>query len=90
MPKKKKTIPADKKQTFLKIQGIVAKQLKMPPHRIQLSSHLQQDLGADSLDALEITMSIEEAFHLQIPEEIARSAKTIQEVVDFVYENRKP
>ena len=88
MPKQKQT-PADLQRTFLKVQGIVAKQLKMPPKRVQLTSHLQQDLGADSLDALEITMSIEEAFHLQIPEEVARSAKTIQEVVNFVHENRK-
>ena len=88
MPKQKQT-PVDLQKTFLKVQGIVAKQLKMPAKRVQPTSHLQQDLGADSLDALEITMSIEEAFHLQIPEEVARSAKTIQEVVNFVHENRK-
>jgi acyl carrier protein len=87
MPQKPK--PADKNETFLLVQRIVAKRLKMNPERVQLTSHLQQDLGADSLDALEITMSIEEAFDIQIPEEAARSARTIQQIIDFVHESRK-
>jgi len=73
-----------KADVILVIQKIVAHQLKKKPDQIMLQSRLKEDLGAESLDALEIIMSIEEAFDIQISEVEARKAIFIQDIVNFV------
>ena len=67
-----------------RVQRIVAHQLKKKPNDIKPTMDLQKDLGADSLDALEIVMTIEEEFKMQIPEEVARGVRTIQDIIDYV------
>ena len=49
---------------------------------------LMEDLDADSLDAVEIIMAIEDEFDIEIPDEMAESIKTIGEIIDFVEENQ--
>ena len=70
--------------TFPRIQKIMSHQLKKKPEQIIPTAQLQKDLGADSLDALEIVMSLEEEFSISIPEEQARKAVTVQDVIDVV------
>lgn len=67
-----------------RIQRVIARQLKNTPERILPQSHLQNDLGADSLDALEILFQLEEEFDIKIPEETARQMATVQDTVDYV------
>ena len=71
------------------IRGIVAKQLKLAPERIQLSSRWQ-DLGADSLDFVELIMTFEEEFHVEIPDERAEAMKTVGDAVSFVTQQSRP
>jgi acyl carrier protein len=63
------------------IQKIIGYKLKMDPAKVLPASHLQKDLGAESLDALEIIMSIEEAFNIAIPDEEVYKAQTVQDIV---------
>jgi len=71
---------------FETVQKVIARQLKSEPKRITLTSHMQNDLGADSLDALEILFGLEEAFGLKIPEEDARQIATVHDAVRYVTE----
>ncbi len=83
-----KKVARSDKDLIGRVQGIVAHQLKKKPNMITLDVELQKDLGADSLDALEIIMTIEEEFNLQIPEEIARKARTVQDIINYVKQSR--
>ena len=67
-----------------KIQKIIAHQLKKQPEEVTLEAQLQKDLGADSLDALEIIMNIEEEFNIDIPETEARSVVYVKDIVNYV------
>ncbi len=71
------------------IQKMIANQLGLSdPSSITLETSLLDDLGADSLDAVEIIMAIEDEFGLEIPDEVAESLKTIGEIVEYVEENK--
>jgi acyl carrier protein len=71
-----------------RVQRIVAHQLKKRPNDILPSMELQKDLGADSLDALEIVMNIEEEFKLQIPDDEARKARTVKDIVNYINQSK--
>ena len=79
----------DEADIVLTIQKIIAKQLKSEPAKIILTLHMQNDLGADSLDALEILFGLEEAFEIKIPEEDARKILTVQDAVRYITERVK-
>jgi acyl carrier protein len=82
MKKQHKTI--NHKDVIPTIQGIIATQLKIKPSDVRLDANLQKDLGAESLDALEIIMYIEEAFGIDIPDEEARKAVTVGDIANYV------
>ena len=71
------------------IQKIIANQLKMKPADVRLNALLQNDLGVASLDAMEIILSIEEAFGIEIPDDVARQAKTPGDIANFVSQQLK-
>lgn len=76
---------ADKKEEiFVKIVPIIVEQLKIEPARIKLSSKLIDDLSADSLDAVEIVMGIEEVFKIEIPDEEIDKISTIEDIVVYL------
>ena len=66
------------------VRQIIAKQLKMPLDQVCLDAHMKNDLGVESLDALEIILSVEEAFDIDIPDEDARKAATVQDIVQYI------
>ncbi len=71
------------------IQKIIADQLGMQePSSIKPETNLLDDLDADSLDAVEIIMAIEDEFGLEIPDELAESLKTIGEIAEYVEEQK--
>ena len=84
--KGKSPAPKDDAEIFRTIQRVIARQLKSEPDRITLTSHMQNDLGADSLDALEILFGLEEAFDIKITEEDARKITTVRDAVQYVVE----
>jgi acyl carrier protein len=76
-------------ETKKKVIAIVAEQLAKPEDSISESSHLIDDLGADSLDLVEISMAIEEAFGLEIPEGEQEKIKTVADAIAAVENNPK-
>ncbi|MGI6359494.1 MAG: acyl carrier protein [Acholeplasmatales bacterium] len=69
---------------FKKIQSIIVEELNLDKEKVTRESRLQEDLGADSLDAVELIMNIEDEFGIQITDEEASDIKTVGELVDFV------
>ncbi len=67
-----------------KVKEIIAEQLSKDVDGIELKSHFVDDLGADSLDVVEMVMAFEEAFDLEIPDEDAEKIQTVQDVVNYI------
>ena len=63
---------------------IVAEQLGVKPDEVSVSSSFVEDLGADSLDTVELVMALEEEFETEIPDEDAEKITTVQEAIDYV------
>jgi len=70
--------------TLAKVQTIVAEQLGVEVSEVKPEASFQNDLGADSLDLVEVVMALEEEFDVDIPDEDADSIKTVQEAVDYI------
>lgn len=69
---------------YEKIQEIISKQLGIDKEIIQLTSNLTTDLNADSIEAVEIIMSIEDEFNIEIPDDKIETIITVQNLVDFI------
>ena len=69
---------------FEKVQKALAEQFEVSPDTITLDTNLVDDLGADSLDVVELIMSIEDEFGVSISDEEAASLVTVQRIVDYV------
>ena len=69
---------------FEKIAALIAEQLGIDVETIKPESRLIEDLKADSLDVVEMIMSMEDEFDIQIPDEDLVTLKTIQDAVDYV------
>ena len=75
--------------TFEKVRGIVVEQLGVEPDEVSIDSTFIDDLGADSLDIVELIMAFEEEFNIEIPDEAAEKIKTVQDVVTYIDQNSK-
>lgn len=69
---------------FEEVKSVVVEQLSVAPDAVKLESKIIEDLGADSLDVVELVMALEEKFEVEIPDSEAEKLKTIQDVVSFV------
>lgn len=67
-----------------RVINVVAEQLSVDTSEIRPESSFQDDLGADSLDLVELIMAMEEEFDVKIDDEAAQKIKTVQNAVDFV------
>lgn len=75
---------------FEEVQKILAKQLRISDTaRIKPESAIQKDLGADSLDVLQLLMKIEDQYGIVVPDEELAGLKTVQDVVNFLEKQRK-
>ena len=72
---------------FEKVQGILADQLDLDADDITMESSLTEDLGADSLDFVDIVMSLEDEFDAEFPEEDMEGVKTVGDVGRYIEEN---
>ena len=72
-----------------RVKKIVAEQLGVNESEIKIESSFVDDLGADSLDTVELVMALEEEFECEIPDEEAEKITTVQQAVDFVYAHLK-
>lgn len=70
---------------FDRVQEIVAQQLGVDKNQVTEDANFADDLGADSLDTVELVMAIEEEFCIEIPDEDAEKIATLKEAIDFIY-----
>jgi len=73
---------------FEKVQEKIAEQLGIDTEDITLESSFIEDLGADSLDIVELLMALEEEFDIEIPDEEAEKLVTVGDVVDYIKNNQ--
>jgi acyl carrier protein len=71
---------------FAKVKKIVVEQLGVEADKVVPEASFQNDLGADSLDTVELVMALEEEFDIEIPDEAAEQISTVQAAVDFIKE----
>lgn len=71
-------------EIFEKVKKIVADQLSVEADTVTPQSNFANDLGADSLDTVELVMALEEEFDIEIPDEAAEKITTVQEAVDYI------
>jgi acyl carrier protein len=71
-------------EIFEKVKKIVAEQLEVDPGDVTPQANFANDLGADSLDTVELVMALEEEFDIEIPDEAAEQITTVQAVVDYI------
>lgn len=71
-------------KTFVKVKNIVVQQLGLEQQQVTLEAHFANDLGADSLDTVELVMAIEEEFGINIPDEDAEKIGTLGQAVAFI------
>ena len=69
------------------VTGIVCEQLGVAESEVNTDSSFVDDLGADSLDTVELVMALEEIFDLEIADEDAEKISTVQEAVDYIVEH---
>ena len=74
--------------TFEKVRDIVVEQLGVEADEVAIESTFIDDLGADSLDIVELIMAFEEEFNIEIPDESAEKIKTVQDVVNYIDQNK--
>jgi acyl carrier protein len=67
-----------------KVRELLASQLEVDPGEINLDTHILDDLGADSLDVVELVMSLEEEYGIVITDESAGDLVTVRQVVEFI------
>ena len=70
--------------TFDKVKAIVVEQLGVDEAEVTIDSTFIDDLGADSLDIVELIMAFEEEFNVEIPDDVAEKTKTVKDTVEYI------
>jgi acyl carrier protein len=73
-----------KEEIFEKVKKIVSEQLSVDLSEVTPEASFANDLGADSLDTVELVMALEEEFDIEIPDEAAEGIATVQAAVDYI------
>ena len=73
---------------FDKIKDIIIEQLQVEESDVTMDTNLMKDLSADSLDAVEIIMAIEDEYGIEIPDEEAEKIQTVGDLVRYVEDNK--
>ena len=72
-----------------RVKKVIAEQLSINEADIKNESAFIEDLGADSLDTLELVMALEDAFKVEIPDDQQEKLRTVQQAIDFIQANAK-
>ncbi len=72
---------------FEKVRAIICEQFEIDEDRVKLDSSIIGDLGADSLDVIDLAMSIEDEFDIEVPDDEIEKIKTVGDIVKFIEEN---
>lgn len=74
---------------FEEVKAVIVEQLSVNESEVKLESKFVDDLGADSLDVVELVMALEEKFEVEIPDEEAEKIATVKDVVDYIEKHKK-
>ena len=77
----------DTEEVFDKVKGIIVEQLGVAEASVSMEASFIDDLGADSLDVVELIMAFEEEFDMEIPEVEAEKISTVGDVVEYIKNN---
>ncbi len=69
---------------FDDVKEVVVEQLSVSPDEVKEDSRFVEDLGADSLDVVELVMALEEKFDIEIPDDEAEKIQTVKDVIDYI------
>ncbi len=69
---------------FEKLKEIIAEQLEIDAEEIAYESNILDDLGADSLDVVDLVMSVEDEFGIEVPDEALKDIRTVEEMVKYI------
>lgn len=72
---------------FEKVRSIIMDQLDVEEDKVTMDAVIQDDLGADSLDIVDLVMSFEEEFDIEIPDDQVENIKTVGDIVKYIEEN---
>ena len=73
--------------TFERVQKIICEQVEIDSHLVTEDASISGDLGADSLDLVDLSMSIEEEFNLEVPDDVLDHVRTVGDIVKFIEDN---
>lgn len=74
-------------ETFEKVKAILCDQLDLEEDQVEMESSIIDDLGADSLDVVDLVMTLEDEFDTTIEDEIVEGLKTVEDIVKYIDEN---
>ncbi|MDI6709188.1 MAG: acyl carrier protein [Thermoanaerobacterales bacterium] len=74
--------------TFDKVKGIIVEQLGVDEDEVTMEASFVDDLGADSLDLVELVMAFEEAFDMEIPDDDAEKIRTVGDAIKYIQERQ--
>ena len=77
-----------KEEIFEKLKELVVDQLGVEEDEVTMEASMQDDLGADSLDLVDLVMSVEEEFGVKVADEDLENIKTVGDIVDYIEENK--
>jgi len=69
---------------FDDVRAVIVEQLGVKPEEVKLTASFRDDLGADSLDAVEFIMALEEKFSIEIPDEDAEKMQTVNDAIKYI------
>ena len=70
-----------------RLKNIISKQLGIAPTKVKLEADFGKELGADSLDVVELVMAIEDEFEIEIEDQVASQIATVKDVLDYIENN---
>ena len=72
---------------FEKVRDILVEQLDVEEEKVTMEASISDDLGADSLDVVDLVMSLEEEFDVEIPDDQVENIKTVGDIVKYIEDN---
>ncbi len=73
---------------FDKVKGIIVEQFDIDEDKVTLGANIQDDIGADSLDIVDLVMTLEEEFDIEIPDDAVEGIKTVGDIIKFIEDNQ--
>jgi acyl carrier protein len=71
-----------------RVKEIIVNELGVEPEKVNENAHFVEDLGADSLDTVELVMAFEEEFGVEIPDDAAEKITTVKDAIDYIEQNK--